>query len=492
MKTLIDNYSIAMIIVAMSFFISINTMGQEKDKLFIAIELNNVLCGYSEVDLSDSIINGKEFIIIEQNTYANFHALGQDISQYQKFTYHVDAGNGNFIYHDSYHKQGEIEMGGAVWVKDNMILTVDLDGNETTSEIPDEIILPNTQFYPYLLSDPEDTSLWTKKFMVYDLRSGKVKEMKYTKLEDVLYETPGKEYDAIVLEESDPPTGSIYKLWISKEDGMRLQMELPQKIKMYLTDASVPKKIKTGNLDDNFFIKTNKNIKDIRSISYMKATVKLATTPSARMEDLRVPGQKFSGTINDKAIDGEFIIQHKRYKGKDSPSFPFDPDEYVFEDIFVEAEENIESDDPELEALAKKITEGSENLWDASCRISRWVATNIKGSILDGSAKETYDTRSGLCGAQSRLMAALCRAAGIPARVVWGCMYTREYDGSFGHHGWNEVYMGDAGWIPIDVTIHETDYIDSGHIRLGVLKSPQTIIDYEEMEILDYTLYPGD
>ena len=52
--------------------------------------------------------------------------------------------------------------------------------------------------------------------------------------------------------------------------------------------------------------------------------------------------------------------------------------------------------------------------------------------------------------------------------------------------------MGDSGWIPIDVTIHETDYIDSGHIRLGVLKSSQTIINYEEIEILDYKLNAND
>ena len=77
-------------------------------------------------------------------------------------------------------------------------------------------------------------------------------------------------------------------------------------------------------------------------------------------------------------------------------------------------------------------------------------------------------------------------ASGIPARVVWGCVYTPEFDGSFGHHGWNEVYVGEAGWIPIDVTMHESDYLDSGHIRLGVLLTNSTLINYREMKILDY------
>ena len=67
-----------------------------------------------------------------------------------------------------------------------------------------------------------------------------------------------------------------------------------------------------------------------------------------------------------------------------------------------------------------------------------------------------------------------------------GSLYTLVDGGSFGHHGWNEVYMGEAGWIPVDVTSHETDYVDSGHIRLGVLKTKVTVINFREMEILDY------
>jgi transglutaminase-like putative cysteine protease len=136
--------------------------------------------------------------------------------------------------------------------------------------------------------------------------------------------------------------------------------------------------------------------------------------------------------------------------------------------------------------LSSKIVVGSSDLWEATCRLSNWVAENIDGSIHGGSALETFERGHGACGSQSLLLAALCRAAGIPARVVWGCLYTPEYGGSFGHHGWSEVYMGEAGWIPIDVTIHETDYVDSGHIRLGILKTKVTVINFKEMTILDY------
>jgi len=68
-------------------------------------------------------------------------------------------------------------------------------------------------------------------------------------------------------------------------------------------------------------------------------------------------------------------------------------------------------------------------------------------------------------------------------------MYTTYYGGSFGQHAWTEVYMGEqAGWIPVDATIGEVDYVDCGHIRLGEATSFNPV----EMEIVDYRVGSGD
>jgi hypothetical protein len=85
-------------------------------------------------------------------------------------------------------------------------------------------------------------------------------------------------------------------------------------------------------------------------------------------------------------------------------------------------------------------------------------------------------------------MAALARAVGIPARAVWGSTYTPRNGGEFGQHAWNEVFMGPAGWVPLDTTIRETDYVDSGHVRIGVLQSVATAFNATTMDILDHRL----
>jgi len=57
------------------------------------------------------------------------------------------------------------------------------------------------------------------------------------------------------------------------------------------------------------------------------------------------------------------------------------------------------------------------------------------------------DERAGDFGGHSFLLAALCRRAGIPARVVRGCMYVPHGGGAAGQHPWNEVHMGGAGRV---------------------------------------------
>ena len=54
--------------------------------------------------------------------------------------------------------------------------------------------------------------------------------------------------------------------------------------------------------------------------------------------------------------------------------------------------------------------------------------------------------------------------------------------GIFGQHVWTEIFMGNAGWIPVDATADEIDFIDSGHIRLG----EQAAFLPKKMKILEY------
>ena len=61
-------------------------------------------------------------------------------------------------------------------------------------------------------------------------------------------------------------------------------------------------------------------------------------------------------------------------------------------------------------------------------------------------------------------MAALCRARGIPARVVVGLVYVPSKNG-FGFHMWNEAWT-DKGWLPLDATLSD-GRVAGGHLVLS-------------------------
>ena len=462
---------------------------EEIQKLFMGIELNNVLCGYSEIFINDAEKESKHIMEIVQNTYISFKVLDKDIEQQQVFTYHIDKRTGNFIYHDSYMRQGEHETAGIMKViGDSIYINDTINGELKIEYLPEGTILPNTIYYSYMLADAGNNNA-SMTYHVFDFRSGKVRKVIYKKIGKEKLKLNEEEYESVIVSETDPESGLEVKYWIHVNSGLRLKMESQTGISMYLSDISVKDKLGVGNWDENIFIKTNKYIPNINTIASMQVEAELSPIPFPSREDLNYPGQVFKGDLKDNLVKGIFIVNHQKYNGQNAEIFNSDVHFDSETQVYLEAEDMIQSDNPELAKLAREITEGSKDYWEATLRLSTWVAENIDGSILFGTAYETYKRREGACGSQSMLLAALCRSVGIPARVVWGGLYTPEYGGSFGSHAWNEIYMGeDAGWIPVDVTINETDYINSGHLRMGIFKTPVTVINFIKMDILNYSL----
>ncbi|MBN1413809.1 MAG: transglutaminase domain-containing protein [Bacteroidales bacterium] len=75
---------------------------------------------------------------------------------------------------------------------------------------------------------------------------------------------------------------------------------------------------------------------------------------------------------------------------------------------------------------------------------------NYKDSFLE-KASTTYTLGYGTCMNFSRLYIALCRAAGIPARSVWGIVYGYNNDNIYDyHHQWAEIRDENGYWHPAD------------------------------------------
>ncbi|MCU0370069.1 MAG: transglutaminase-like domain-containing protein [Bacteroidales bacterium] len=453
---------------------------------YFGVEINQVLCGYSIASEQVIVRQGKTVKTETNEAQAKLTILGQGMDLWFKTSYTTDLSSGKVVAVDSDINSGNTRIiSNTVIEHDTAIFTSNTGQQKKKLFISQEVIFETSSKSPHLFNDFIKNGLAEKTYRVYEPIGGEVIEKKYTRKNDEEVLFNDSTYKTLVLEETDLSNGTKGTIWLCKSDSMIVKMLIAGR-NIYLADASVVKRISMVNYDNVIFARVNRIIPDFQRSVYMKVRVKVMVQGSIITgDDLNFPGQVFTGTVEENLVEGIFEIEPVRYDGSGSPAFPPDFKNTLEMQKYLEPEIAVESNEPRIVKEAQKLTDGAPNAWEAAKLLSRWVASNIKGAIPGGgSAINTYRMREGECGGHSRLLVAFCRSVGIPARLSSGCFYTPHYGGSFGQHAWTEVYMGDAGWIPIDATIYETDHIDAGHIRFGEKISFQPV----EMEILDYRI----
>lgn len=111
-----------------------------------------------------------------------------------------------------------------------------------------------------------------------------------------------------------------------------------------------------------------------------------------------------------------------------------------------------------IKEAADKATKGKYSIADKSRAVYDWVVDNtyrdpnVVGCGL-GEADRMLTQKGGKCADISSVYVAVARAAGVPAREVFGIRIGKDdgvSDMSKGHHCWSEYYLPGAGWIPVD------------------------------------------
>jgi hypothetical protein len=117
----------------------------------------------------------------------------------------------------------------------------------------------------------------------------------------------------------------------------------------------------------------------------------------------------------------------------------------------------LPSDDPKIRALAERIVAGRTSVLARARAVYDWVLENTRrdprvAGCGTGDVDRALAARSGKCADIGSVFVALARAAGVPAREVFGLRLGRpgETDLSEGHHCWAEFYLPGTGWVPVD------------------------------------------
>lgn len=119
----------------------------------------------------------------------------------------------------------------------------------------------------------------------------------------------------------------------------------------------------------------------------------------------------------------------------------------------------------EIRDLAAKIAGARGSAADKIDRILAWMDENIAKEAIDSfTASDVLRERRAECQGHAYLFAALARASGIPARIVNGIVYSAEH-GGFLYHTWNEAWIAERGWQPVDATFGQAR-ADATHLKL--------------------------
>ncbi len=125
------------------------------------------------------------------------------------------------------------------------------------------------------------------------------------------------------------------------------------------------------------------------------------------------------------------------------------------------AEPLLQSTDPGVVALGKRIAGAETDPRIVAERLNRWVHDSLRKRITIGvpNALQVLRTRSGDCNEHTQLYIALARSLGLPARAAAGLALVR---GKFYYHAWPEVYLGN--WVAVDPTFGQFP-ADAAHLR---------------------------
>ncbi|MHC4563616.1 MAG: transglutaminase-like domain-containing protein [Planctomycetota bacterium] len=182
-----------------------------------------------------------------------------------------------------------------------------------------------------------------------------------------------------------------------------------------------------------------------------------------------------SDTAQSAAVDdsGDITVAIRPTAAPDGIAIPYHGDDEAGLEA-LKPSQYVQSDNEAIVALARKAVGDAKDAATTAKRLEAFVREYVSGKSLSvgyASAVEVAESRQGDCTEHAVLLAALCRAIGIPADVVQGIVYIDTFAGRsdvFVGHQWVRVLIGEK-WVHLDAAL--SGY-DSGHIMLSSADGP--------------------
>jgi transglutaminase-like putative cysteine protease len=124
---------------------------------------------------------------------------------------------------------------------------------------------------------------------------------------------------------------------------------------------------------------------------------------------------------------------------------------------FIQPELHIESANPQVAALAEKLSQGENTACQQVRAFYEYIGNNLVYTYngANWGAQAALGPMGADCTEYTDLLVALSRAKGIPARYFEGLLYLDKGTESIAkqEHAWPDIYMPSVGWVGLDPTL---------------------------------------
>jgi hypothetical protein len=273
------------------------------------------------------------------------------------------------------------------------------------------------------------------------------------------------------------------------DDDLRTQKSIMPVAGFQIEMVACPKDFALGENDvlelvDKMFLASPQPLDNIGAAS--SATYYLSPTKDANLIIPSNDNQKVQRLEN-----GKVIVTVKPVVAQPGARFPYKGKPAIHlagkDNAILEATKPtrfVQSDRKEIVELARRAVGDTKDAAEAARKIEAFVAGYVEHKSLSvgyASAAEVAASRQGDCSEFAVLTAAMCRSVGIPAQVVVGVAYVKDFssltigkqdsfeNGAFGGHAWVQAYIGDK-WVGLDAAFKSAGLggYDPGHIALSV------------------------
>jgi transglutaminase-like putative cysteine protease len=172
-----------------------------------------------------------------------------------------------------------------------------------------------------------------------------------------------------------------------------------------------------------------------------------AVTVEPGRAEVRVPPEGTGAVVEYR---GRFVAREAPWH--DERMDVLGPEE---EELYLRRNERLIRVTASVERLAESLTHNAADAWGAVVSFWRFFFNHLKVGYVHADELDPTDPLIDLvrcgwtdCWTGSSLLVGLCRARGIPARVVSGYVLHPALPDE---HFWAEVFLPERGWIPLDV-----------------------------------------